>query len=151
MVPMQKALFTRTRSRLLPVYNMKYSRSIPYGQFEREFTEKWIEGEEYYATNWCHDAPMIMGGNECPVQKTWISLTHNPFRVRFKWPLARVGSAIAFSFQEPNIVQTLRLRWSLRRRWSPKRGSHVRHDPCRSILLMRGPLCEKGICSKPIC
>lgn len=45
MVPMQKALFSRT-SHDYAGYNMNIPDQYRMDQFEREFTEKWIEGEE---------------------------------------------------------------------------------------------------------
>ena len=135
MVPMQKALFTRT-SHDFAGYNMNIPDQYRMDQFEREFTEKWIEGEE-----------------EMPQLVTMMLPNDHGARIR-----PEDGYPYPQSFMVDNDLAVGRVLHFLSRTkyWKnmlviiteddPQGGvDHV--DAHRSILMMAGPYVKKGYVS----
>jgi DNA-binding beta-propeller fold protein YncE len=135
MVPMQKALYTRT-SRNYAGYNMNIPDQYRMDQFEKEFTEKWIKGKEIMPSLITMQVPNDHGAGVRPED----------------------GYPYPHSFMADNDLAVGRILHFLSRTkyWKnmlviiteddPQGGvDHI--DAHRSVLMMAGPYVKKGYVS----
>jgi DNA-binding beta-propeller fold protein YncE len=135
MVPMQKALFGRT-SRNYAGYNMNIPDQYRMDQFEREFTEKWISGNEEMPSLVTMQVPNDHGARIRPDDGYFYP---HSFMVDNDLALGRILHFLSRTKYWKNMLVIIT-------EDDPQGGvDHV--DAHRSILMMAGPYVKRGYVS----